>query len=685
MKKSLLSIGLLAGVFSTSAQTLLHVDDQSKMYVSEEALLYNAGGMQTKGEGVLDVHGNVMVVGENTDTFRTLTIAGADKPSAESNIILRLNDEANYDASKYGQLYITGIPQDNMKAFVTKEYKAQRHGVYQQMALPFYKKTLVSLASELGLAGFSNQRNNPSVMYWDNNGMPQFHHLLAAQSTEHKNRFDNDNIPVKNHAARYYIVGTPDPSTTTNTWDPSSQVRTISGQLHSDVDEVKFTLKNAGYNQNGSPVPYGVGRGRNLNNHGEMVYTYLQDVFDYNSQGFFNEATGSEDGTYGRNYYQFGNPFMTNIDISMIGYTERTDGTDDGNSLCDIQAVRYEATGVNINNNHIGGSTSLKYITYTGGTTGVPVGDYKGAIIKPMQVFAIKMKNNTCPDNQREFSFNKLRRFSYETRKRQAGSHMALNPYGVTLERNGTASSVKQLRVMAFDANGNEVGRTYFVVSDQFKTGVNNGATVQVGTSIHSNVFTKEELPTGGADTSLIDNTAMYINEVNQTDFEGKKMHLETKLANVAKYKFELAENAHEFSNGQSNFADGGKSFYIEQIPGQFVKITHDMIVSATAGEAGLYFGLPATAQLSTGENNLEVDNELQVAYQKESSTHQVIFPKRWNKATITVFDMSGRRVSVNKEVDASKNFVIPSLVEGAYIIEVVSDKGVKAVKKIVK
>lgn len=682
MKKSLLSIGLLAGLFSISAQSTLHIDDQSSMYVSEESLLYNGGGMQTKGAGLLDVYGNVMVVGGNTDTFRTLTVAGSDKSNAEDNIVLRLNDAANYGASKYGQLYITGILQGNMNAFVTKEYKAKKHGAYQQMALPFYQKTLASLKTELGLQGFSNQRGNPSVMYWDNNGMPQFHHLLAAQSTQHKNRFDDDNISEKNYAARYYIVGT---GSGTNTWDPEGSVKKISGQLYSDVDEIRFTLKNAGYRPDGSPVPYGVGRGRNLNNHGELVYSYLQDALDYNTQGFFNQAVGSENGTFGRNYYQFGNPFMTNIDLSTIGYKERNDGTDDGNTLCQIQAVRYEATGVKITN-QVNGSTSFKYITYTDGTlSGIPVGDYDGALIKPMQSFAIKMRNNTCPDNERVFSFNKLRRFSYEPRRVDPNSNIAFNPYGVNLDRSGNISSIKQLKVIAFDSDDSEVGRTYFVVSDQFKTGVYNGATVQVGTSIHSNVFTKEELPTGGADTSLISNTAMYINEANETDFEGKKMHLETKLANVAKYKFELAENAQGFTNGQSQFADGGKSFYIEQTPGQFVKITHDMVVSATVGEAGLYFGLPATAQLSINENKLEVDNELEVAYEKESSTHQVIFPKRWNKATVTIFDMSGRRISVNRDVDASKNFVLPSLVEGAYIVEVVSDKGVKAVRKVIK
>ncbi|MEG1238807.1 MAG: T9SS C-terminal target domain-containing protein, partial [Flavobacterium sp.] len=74
MKKSLLTIGILATGLSVQAQTvLLHVDDTAKMYVSNGALVYNGGGVQTRGNGNIDLHGNMMVVGSNaTDVFRTI-------------------------------------------------------------------------------------------------------------------------------------------------------------------------------------------------------------------------------------------------------------------------------------------------------------------------------------------------------------------------------------------------------------------------------------------------------------------------------------------------------------------------------------------------------------------------------------------------------------------------------------
>lgn len=676
MRKNLLSIGVLAGFFSVMAQKpVTHIGHQSKFWVGESSLVYNGGGLQTKGDGLFNIHGNVMVVGKSTDKFRTIEAnSDADKTAVGDNIVLKLNNPTNHIKSTYGQLYITGITQDNMKALVKKEYKATKHGHWQQMGIPFYGKTLASLATELGSSNFKDTRENPSVMYWDNQGMPQFHNLLSNQSTKDKAAKDNDGI-LHNNAARYYIVGTQ------GGWDPSAAVKVVSGQLFSDATPITYTLKGAGYSGT-SAIPYGIGTGDvGKSEYNERVKTYLSDYWDYNSQGFFNQGK-TEEGTYGRNIYQFANPFMTNIDLSTIGYDEDNSGTgDDKNTLCQLQGVRYESNENSVVTSSTGTVAVDRFITYT--SNGIPSGDIENALVKPMQAFAIKMTGNTCQDNTRVLNFNSLRRFAYKVRK--TGSNgVASNPYSVVGERNGNHSTVKQLRVVGLDNNGNDIARTYFIVSKEFKSGKNGEALRQVMSWNNSSVYTREELPTGGADLSDPYNT-MYINEANETDFEGKKIQMETRLADVKNYRFEIAENANSFTDGQSEFVDGGKSFYIEQAPGQFIKLSHNMIIPATVAKSGLYFGMPQLAQLSTGENKLEADNELQIAYEKESATHQVIFPKKWNKAAVTIFDMSGRRISVNKEVDTSKNFVLPLKVEGAYIVEVVSDKGIKAVKKIVK
>jgi hypothetical protein len=62
MRKSLFAIGLLAVSYSVQAQNVLcHVDDTANMYVSEGTLVYSGGGVQTRGSGLVEVHGNVMV------------------------------------------------------------------------------------------------------------------------------------------------------------------------------------------------------------------------------------------------------------------------------------------------------------------------------------------------------------------------------------------------------------------------------------------------------------------------------------------------------------------------------------------------------------------------------------------------------------------------------------------------
>ncbi|MDT3407377.1 UNVERIFIED_CONTAM: hypothetical protein QE387_001694 [Pseudacidovorax intermedius] len=60
MRKSLFAIGLLAAGYSVQAQNILcHVDTNANMYVSKGTLVYSGGGMQMKGNGRIENHGNI--------------------------------------------------------------------------------------------------------------------------------------------------------------------------------------------------------------------------------------------------------------------------------------------------------------------------------------------------------------------------------------------------------------------------------------------------------------------------------------------------------------------------------------------------------------------------------------------------------------------------------------------------
>lgn len=682
MKRNLLTIGLLAFSFSANSQVICHVDPTGLFYVGENALVYNGGGVQTKGNGVYDIHGNVMVVGGTSDVLKTLDATDTDGTKLKTsggNFILRLNDYANYSTSTYGQLYITGLTQGNLSGIVDKEYRATKNGSMQQMALPFYKLQLPDLATYLGAGSFSNDRTTKAVGYWDNGSKPLMHNLPGYTSTLDKASADTQTTQY-NNAARYYAVGTAN-------WNPSTppaaaDAYTVKGMPFSDATPINFVLNGAGWN-GATPVPYGVGTGT-VNNgvYNEFYKTYVQDGFDLSTQGYFNATIGAETGTFGRNIYQFGNPFFTNLDLSTLGYDERsTAGSgSDGNAISAIQGVRYESVGVTTNNTGTH-ATSHKFITFA--ANGTPVADYSGAIVKPMQAFVIKLKNNATPSGlNRTLAFNTMRRFAYVTRAVDI-TGQATNPYSVTGLRNANSNTgtIKQLRVIGLDSNGVEVMRTYYVVGPDQYTGHSTEAKLQVSAS-SDYLSTREELPTGGEDTQYSNKYWLYINEANQNDFFGKKIRMVADLSKIASYKFEIAENAKEFANGQSTFIDGNESFYIEQTIGNVVPLSHNMLISATSGDVGLYYGKPAVV---LGSNDVIKKEQLFVAFEKTSDTHQVIFPKSWKKADITIFDLAGRIIFTQGDINTSSNFILPLKVTGGYLVQVTSEAGEKIVKKIIK
>ena len=172
MKKSLLTITMLTIALALQAQdrVLTHVDDAGLMYVSANTLVYSGGGLQTKSGGVIENHGNIMIVGatDGRDVVKTIDGSGADKLTG-GNIILKNNDHASPVGATYGQLFITGIAQGKLTAIVDKEYANAKHGSYQQIGIPFYGKTFSSLNNELGGSAFNNLRwQGKEILKWSN-------------------------------------------------------------------------------------------------------------------------------------------------------------------------------------------------------------------------------------------------------------------------------------------------------------------------------------------------------------------------------------------------------------------------------------------------------------------------------------------------------------------------------------
>jgi len=678
MKKNLLTISLLAIGLSVQAQTvLLHVDNAAKMYVSKGTLVYNGGGLQTKGNGNIENRGNFMVVGNtSSDVYRNLDASGSVVPTGvRGSFINKLNEETAYDQVNpiqnpatptvpptpvytYGQFYIDGVSQGNITGVVDQEFRQIKHGTYQQMGFPFYGKTVSSLsqtttpvaATNLGKIFTNTRYSGNEILYWNNTT------VVSTNLPNGLNTTLGDNLSP----FTYYIVGG-------NNLNVSTQTRTLEGRpvatdITGGVPTLATTLTNAG---NG--IYFGA-TGNAVNQYNEYYNSYLQDTFSASS--------GVWQGNFGKNIYQFGNPYMTNLDLSQIALSE---ANGDGNNLTNIYGVRLEVQGVVYSPLSGGGSSSYKHITFDAGTK-QPVGDVPYAMVRPMGTFVIKLNSNlTTPET---LNFATLRRFNYHRR-------LSTTAYGVTAAKN-TQNTVKQLGVIGLNANGKEIERTYYVVSPTTISGHTATPTVQVAAAGATSFGTFEEnAVTGGYDNNNF-SYWLYINEANENNFKGKNIKLVNYNPNIVAFKFEIRENAAEVSDGTHLLSSGEGFYYKKGTDAAVTPAVQGAVVASQAGstngvEYDLYYGLP-TGTLGTKDDIRKASRTL-VVYNPDTNGYFVRFDPSWKKASVEIFDLSGKLVSSKKDVDATRDHILDLAndLKIGYLVTIISEKGEKVTSKIVK
>lgn len=666
MKKNLLTVGLLALNLALGAQVLCHVDNGGVFFVGENALVYSGGGVQTKGNGIYDIRGNLMVVGSGTDVLKTLTTGGTNKADG-GNFILRMNNPATSATSTYGQLYIEGLTQGNIKAIVDKEYRTPSHGSYQQIALPFNNKLISSLSgssSTIGTLGktFTNSRYSKNeVLIWNN---------LTAVS---------ENLPVSSATTgrtTYYMLGSngfnsdappatmpsnPDPSASDYATNPTRAgvVYTLKGEPFANL--ISESLSNAA---NG--VNFGTG-GANVNSYNERYNSYLGDDW---------ENATPWTGNYGKNIYQFGNPYLTNLDLGFINTIE-AGGTTDNNNITSIRGIRYDPGAVLYLPNVGTTSVGAKYVNFTlangNPDTSYPVGDI-GLIIKPMQTFVVKLRDNTTVQT---LNFDNLRRF--KNSRRLAGTE-----YNVTALKSGRLSgnTVKQLGVIGLDENGQELARTYYAVYSTAITGHTSSETVQTTLGSSNIIGTYEEAVNGGLDTNYSGAYWLYINEANETDFFGKAVPLALYSSAIKSLKFEIRENAELIADGAHNLTTG-IGFYYKAENGAMSKIAQNQVIPVTGDQYNLFYG---KSDIILGTDGATKPSRTKVVYNGAIDNFVIRFDPKWKKSNVNVYDMSGKLVVSQKDVVADKDFEIHLAKSNvAYIVTVVSEKGEKVSSKIIR
>lgn len=660
MKKNLLSLTLVGLCASLNAQ-LTYVGNGALVQVQDKALVYSGGGVKLDGNAKVNTVGDFMVV----------TTTGKFEVAPTADFRLRYSSP-----SVYGQLYIQGIPQGDgittgIIGKVNKEYVETTHGSTgrQQVALPFFEYTLTDLKATLPYINIT-----PSYR-WDRNNVFKWNNTDAV--------FDPLSTTINNKigkATDYYILSRRNKDgsyawDTTLTADNANAILagTVTGSPVSAINSMKKIFKGVPVSdQNATDTQVTLtgaftgsfgNNGGAINKYNEKYNTYIDDPF----------VTTKWSTDYQRNVYQYGNPYLTNLDLSKINQDE---ANGDAVYIPNIKGFFMYETGIlntlagtTYNN---GGGTTGRAVTFD--SSSLPVGAVlSDLMVKPMQEFIIKLLNN---NSTASINFNKLRRFSQTPRT--ATSYSVTSARLANSQNRVAASSTKQLMVVLTDANGVILDKTFYVVNNDAKTGYAPEFTKMQATTSSTSLFTREELSIGGVDPNAIYN--LYINEANEVDYAGKEIALVVNNASASKIKFFLIEGG-ELLNEQSSLSNG-KSFYLSN-NGVLTKINSgdEMQLSNNNSTYGLFYEQPAgtlgTSELLKG----------QTIVAKKDLGYIVRFNKNWKQADIEVYSSVGQLLYSVKKVSTYNDYKLPldNIQNGIYIVKVKSSDGEVVTKKIIK
>ncbi len=665
MKKNLLTIGILLLSYTVQAQNapLTHVDRTGILYVGKGALVYNGGGLQTKEDGKLENHGSVIIDGTSADKVATINSGGGDKAISDNggNIVNMVNEQDQYTvwnppatvnaAYTYGQLLIKGIPQANLVGIVTQNFRAATHGSYQQSGIPFFNKVASSLAE---IKPFTTvRRSENEILVW-NNDRVVFDMINPLTVNLGSGVLSANSIkPFKIVPTTYYSLGTKAP------FNFGSSVRSMNGRPVSDVDVDNYRIKLSGA---GAGINFG-GGGRGTNEYNGYYNSYWGDFSN-------KSATNMWTGDYGKNIYQYANPFLTNLDFSDIK-----------KDIPNLIAIRFEPSNV-VYKANVGTTTgSYKFVTYQGN---VAVGDVERLMIRPTGTFKFKLSGDS-PD----LDLRPYRSLEYKHRN-TTNTSSPTSKFAKTT----SGSTVKQLAVIGLDNDNQEIARTYYVVSGSSVTGNSTEALTQIIN--YSGVLgTYEEKPIeGGYDYNFTNHYWLYINEANEKDFFGKNVKLVKyydstgNLPEITKLKFEIKEDGVLLDEGVEKLSTN-ESFYIKPASGELASIKNmSEFVGVVSGntEFDLYYGAPSNdGTLNTGD--AIVPSKTFVVYDPSLGDHVVLFDPTWKQADIWVYDASGRLVISKKNIKTSSPFNLAlskSSIKGFYVVKIFSDDGRTADAKVI-
>lgn len=664
MKKNYLSFFTILLIAASGANLQgqdTYVTGPAKIKVNSNTLFYQGGtfNIVNSAAGATNTvinEGNIKVVGGFTNPA-SIANATATEFQKGNNFVNVWTDVDNYGqviiengAASTGYLTMQKNPIDT-DAFSLGQFAIPFQygaGYNAESAFKFLFGESIPYVGSCGLnVNCSNTRYRQSLLSWDNN------------------EYESDAEPTGtaiSSSKYYYLNFTHSGTGLTSIMNAHSNSNPLSYKGIPTPNAVTFNMSNANHpytaaslwNESGC-----AGNGgdncwsKKINNYNERYESYIDDAFIQLTN------VGANQEVYGKYGFQYGNPFTSNIDLSLL-------------SLPNLKGVyKYAEVGTT---EQYGGqnTTSIQSLfvkaTYNSGTW---IGEPAALIVRPFEGFGIHLTNDeggtvTIDDSYKTFS---------------------MTPSGTITPK--VATPFYQLGLYLVENNDVETA----TANQLFIVALGDGVTgiKQLYEADYSGVVTAENGFYGlqeSADETVTDFTPLYINAFNAFDYVAKPINIVFNRNSEGSYKLkgDLYEGSIFNKLAEGNYTDGSKYYFHDTVEDVLMEINSDFEyvigndVESTFDRYVIYWNGHPDGEMGTGDNLISSKT---IVF-KHGDQYKVRFSDTWKKADVTVYDILGRIVYTANSVNTASDHVLGLKQSGVYVVKSQNVNGEFELQKII-
>lgn len=701
MKKNLLALFALGGIFSTTYAQDTYINDAVVVKVNPNTLFYNGGTVAVNTtnttattEKIIN-EGNIQINGGFTNTN-----------SVGKNFVNRYTS-----TSSYGQLIIKDQTTVTGKVSIERSTPDVNDNSSYYIALPFKNSTAKNVINSLTDADIfrgdcalnincGDNRYDQTLFSWDiaeteydatqNNTIikPENSYLL---------RFINFN--ESKNALAYAI----------NNLTTNFQLAAIPNNDAIDTN-LKSGLRNN--DQSYDSEKFGIWK-KYHNNYGEFYSSYIGNLSnDYDNSSIF-----------GKNLHRLGNPFTSNLDLSNVqtGESWITFKTKNGQNMSPAEAwpaLRFRI--YKLTNNYTLSWNSSQGSSHSDKTTTVSAnllkngnnneyfwtGSPEALLIKPYETFYIyynainKSENGDTNiidarvqlgDPQKTFNYDYTtvgtsgnppkdvysRSFNSSTNiNTPLLDNESLKAKGLVTEFDFT-----QLELFLTNSNTNFLqGNATYLLNANF---MNTGST-SVNSTVDNPIFFYEETKDG----KVLVNSQTLSNQFNSEDYIGKPIRIGFNgLVQGNNYRLNLNLYEKSILNKVKTLTQG-KYYLLDKLTKKIVEVDEATEISFTADDKindrfEFYWNEKPAGTLGTDDLNKTNTTYL---YSDNNKNQFIRFEQSNTTADISVFDLTGRQIFSKNSVTTNSDYQLNlNNIPSVYVVKITYKDGKTVTKKTIK